>query len=98
LYQQSATPTPRKRRDPISPADIPELMVNFALTARQAAVVENTSITTMWERIKRGEYRTVKDGGSRRVLVASILERRQRLLNAACASITAPGLPEEMQR
>jgi hypothetical protein len=80
LSEIQPSPAPRKRQDPPTVADIPALMQRFSLSAKETAVVEGAGLATIWARIKANEYRHYLDGGSRRILVASILERRDRLL------------------
>jgi hypothetical protein len=82
LSEIQLSPAARKRRDPPTAADIPALMQRFSLSAKERAVVEGTGLATIWARIKANEYTTYLDGGSRRILTSSILERRDRLIKS----------------
>jgi hypothetical protein len=55
------------------------LMASYAINVAQACVVENCSRSSIWDRIKRGEYQSFRDGGTRKITVQSIMERRARL-------------------
>src|SRR5258708_5307171 len=54
----------------------------FALSPKDAARVESCSVTTVYERIKLGEYKTVRDGARTRVTMESIKARRAKLPRA----------------
>jgi hypothetical protein len=52
----------------------------FALSPKDTAHIENCGVTTVYQRIKAGQYRTVRDGArSTKILMQSIRERRAKL-------------------
>jgi len=71
----------------------------FAVSPKEAAVMENSAVSVIYERLNRGEYDAVKDGHRTKILVASI-ERRQASLPAygANKSSMPPPPPYERRR
>jgi hypothetical protein len=66
-----------------------------AVSPRQAGLIDNIGQTKVSELIKSGEYESYLEGGSRKITLRSMIERRKRLLAAApAASSRTPPLKQ----
>jgi hypothetical protein len=54
----------------------------FGLSPSETAVIENSAVSTIYERLSRGEYDAYKDGHATRITVESIKRRRAGLQRA----------------
>ena len=54
----------------------------FALSPKLTAVVNNCSLSTIYDRLGKGEYQAVKDGHSTKITTESIKARRAKLPRA----------------
>jgi hypothetical protein len=81
----SALPAlPEARPQPAEPIE------PLGLRPKQAAKAENCSLTTLYQRIKKGEYVAVRDGSSTLVTTESIRRRRATLPPAKMGRPVAP--------
>jgi hypothetical protein len=60
----------------------------FAVSPREAAILENCGRTVIYERLARGEYTAVKDGTRTKILFESIKRRRATLPPAKFKPLT----------
>jgi hypothetical protein len=54
-------------------------MEPFAVSVKTAARLEDAGVSTIWQRLARGEYDAVRDGNRTKILVESIKRRRASL-------------------
>ena len=54
----------------------------FAVSPKEAAVLENCGLSVVYERLARGEYAAIKDGRRTKILFESIERRRASLPRA----------------
>jgi hypothetical protein len=55
----------------------------ISVSPKLAAIIDDSSMSTINERLARGEYEAFKDGARTKITVASILRRRERLERAS---------------
>ena len=72
-------------------------LVPFALSPRDTAHIENCGVTLVYDRIRRGEYQTIRDGSRTKITMESIKARRAKL-QAAEIKPLVPASEERRRR
>jgi hypothetical protein len=70
----------------------------FAVSPREAALLENCGRSLIYERLARGEYQAVKDGNRTKILVESIEKRRASLPSYHLNKCSPPPPPHKRSR